>query len=388
MPVAKPKNIKFRSGFPYFIKSLPTDFLIKANKLPVSDIWGLWHYIIHSVKKKYGRRFDLQFLESLLEQAQYFFEAAASAPIKSQPLLYYYSFLNLTKAFLNIEINGISHDNDFFHGIEPCDVSSTLNLQSAYVVIKSFVSNPPNIENSISVAYQLSQTLGDNYKKILAPPPNYDNGPWKFNIQSLLLSCIGIHRTVSETYNTNENFVYLESPEIWKYGRTLIWKTLIETNKKQRQNLINAGYSLTFENGYWLWKESIPLTSDNISKTNLINLNNILNNKGMWSYCTRDGYRFYISPFSFCKDLDGVYKYKARVAGNNSIQLSSLSIIYFLMFFFGSITRYHPYLFEKILSNKEIWVVNEFLKTQPKQFLHLLTSKVLSKPVLFTKMPN
>ncbi len=47
------------------------------------------------------------------------------------------------------------------------------------------------------------------------------------------------------------------------------------------------------------------------------------------------------------------------------------------MFFLGSITRYHLYMFESILSDKNIWMIGEFLKTQPPQFMNILLSKLL-----------
>ena len=53
-----------------------------------------------------------------------------------------------------------------------------------------------------------------------------------------------------------------------------------------------------------------------------------------------------------------------------------------VMFYLGSITRYHPYMFDKIFSDKEQWLMSEFLHTQPKQFLYLATSRVLGQNVL------
>jgi len=389
MPAIKPKIINFRDGFPYFTKSESTEFLIKARKLPVSDIWGLWHYIIRTVKKRYGGKINIDYLETLLEQAQYFFEAASNAPMKSQPLLYYYSFLNLTKAYLNIEVSDITHLLEFYHGIESCKISPSSKLGDVYVEVRSLINHPPAIGSTISVAYQLSQRLGDNYKKIAAPPHGHDNGPWKFSVESLLMSCIGIHRTVSQTFHTVEDFINLEKPILLKNGRTLTFQSEIEASNPHRLKLSNAGYNLTMEAGKWLIKESYNLPTNNVTKRDLKSLNDILEEKGIWSYCAQDGYRFYISPYAFVKDVaDGIYKYQIRTAGNNSIKLSSLSVIYFLMFFFGSITRYHPYLFEKVLNDKEIWIVSEFLKIQPKQYLHLLTSKVLATPVLFSKMQD
>lgn len=55
--------------------------------------------------------------------------------------------------------------------------------------------------------------------------------------------------------------------------------------------------------------------------------------------------------------------------------------------FLGSIIRYHPHRFESILSDKDIWMIDEFLKTQPLQFTNILLSKLLSTPVFGSRMP-
>lgn len=58
------------------------------------------------------------------------------------------------------------------------------------------------------------------------------------------------------------------------------------------------------------------------------------------------------------------------------------------MFFFGSITRYYPFLFDSLLSEKELWIISEFLKTQPMQFLHLVSSKVIGGMILKPRTMN
>lgn len=77
----------FLYGFPLFtaLKSVSS---IKNQKLRISDIWALWEYII--MKQANMKAATRHFLQTLLEQAQYFYETAVHAPIKSQPLLYYY----------------------------------------------------------------------------------------------------------------------------------------------------------------------------------------------------------------------------------------------------------------------------------------------------------
>ena len=70
------------------------------------------------------------------------------------------------------------------------------------------------------------------------------------------------------------------------------------------------------------------------------------------------------------------------VSTNPDYRYSMESMIYDIMFFFGSITRYHPYFFDSILNKEQYWVVSEFLKTMPKQFLYLVSSKALGITIL------
>ncbi len=44
------------------------------------------------------------------------------------------------------------------------------------------------------------------------------------------------------------------------------------------------------------------------------------------------------------------------------------------MFYLGSITRYKPYDFDKIITQRYSWLIGEFLSTQPMQFLYALAS--------------
>lgn len=94
-------DVEFKYGFPLFCSGNAVGTLLKLEKNRVSDLWALLDYIIKQFVK-YKNSETKEFLLSLHEQARYFYQAAEHAPMKSQPLLYYYSFLNLTKAYLCI----------------------------------------------------------------------------------------------------------------------------------------------------------------------------------------------------------------------------------------------------------------------------------------------
>jgi hypothetical protein len=50
--------------------------------------------------------------------------------------------------------------------------------------------------------------------------------------------------------------------------------------------------------------------------------------------------------------------------------LPPLASVYAIMFYLGSITRYKPYDFDRIVAGKFTWLIGEFLKTQPAQFVY------------------
>lgn len=93
-----------------------------------------------------------------------------------------------------------------------------------------------------------------------------------------------------------------------------------------------------------------------------------LNEKGIWYFTDGDRYKTFIST--------------------EPLHISTESIIYCLMFFFGSITRYHPYLFDSLLTEQQMWLISEFLKTQPKQFLHAVTSRTIECAILKPNTAN
>lgn len=384
------KQIKAQYGFPLFCKTNSTGYLLKAEKIRVSDIWALWHYIIKSEKKRFPGKTDYPFLLSVLEQAQYFYEAASLAPIKSKPLLFYYSFLNIAKAAIVLaDSNLLTSNLEFNHGIDSCNINSNVQLQNCSVTVKNLMP-PGGNRQKIPVAYELAQLFGDKIEFKHPNPANHDNGPWKIDIISLLKSCIGIHRTVSETFKTKESFVHLETPIIEKEGRRLVYKGMIDSTSNERLLLINAGYTIEEVNSKWYLKEEHNMPTPNLSRDIFYQFSKKLTSKGLWTYTTGDEYRLYINSCHLIKDVNNIYKFSPFNTAHPTIQqliLSSATVIYYLMFFFGSITRYHPYLFEKVLSEKEIWLASEFLKTQPLQFLLLLTSKILGRPLYTSRMP-
>lgn len=339
-------DVEFKYGFPLFCSGNAVGTLLKLEKNRVSDLWALLDYIIKQFVK-YKNSETKEFLLSLHEQARYFYKAAEQAPVKSQPLLYYYSFLNLTKAYLCIT-QGAGPDDVYMHGIET-DVNRDTSIQTAKVKILTMSSS-----DRISVAYSLMSSLGDQLPFM---------SPTELQIKDCLASCIGIHRTYCETYDEQESFIRLEKPCCVRDGRTLEFIAKLKVcNDETMPALVAAGFDVRKEGDKFFSHKAIEMPRYHIRKQDWYDLSSALLSKGLRAYTDGNEYRMYLP---LC----------------HIVPVSSTSVIYAVMFFLGSVTRYHPYFFDSLMDEKEQWLISEFLNTQPNQFLYYLISYMVGKPI-------
>ena len=302
----------------------------------VADFWSFWDYII----KKKG--FERDFMNSLLEQAKNFYIAAETSPVRSKPLLYYYSFLNLSKLIINLE-KEYGHAN-YLHGME-----AKHNNRFSHSVVK-IVPLKADIKN---VTAELLSVLDAQEMKSMDVK----------NLRKYLRHCVGIHRAYSEIYNLDEVFHRLTKRKIYREGKRLGVRFQVYCQEKDLPLLQLRGYDIEEVDHCYYWKVEVEMNSYTPSRGAFFELSSRLRAIGVWYFLGADGYSLYISS-------------------QKSYRESPEMIIYNTMFFLGSITRYHPYMYDKIFSDKEQWLMSEFLTTQPKQFLYLASAKVLGQEIL------
>lgn len=356
--------IPVKYGFPLFTKHNSTDYLIKHDQIRVSDLWAFWQYVIGRYVRKY--RGDRRFLQTLIEQSRYFYEAAEKAPIKSQPLLYYYSFLNLVKVVINVNTTSLFGSNvEYNHGVEPVGVAPNATLRDLKVKVKSLIPPHPVPNQPLSVDYQFMRQMGDVFQPIM---------PYEISVDSMLKACIGIHRTYCETNNCKETFLKIDNLELYTRGQDFFARhEVIHCDDMLMTLLQTAGYGIVKvldDDGKdrYYWEEKSQMLRHRPTKWDYYCLSSKLKEKGVWYFTDGNQYKEYIST--------------------EPLHISSESIIYNLMFFFGSITRYHPYLFDEMLTEQQMWIVSEFLRTQPKQFLYIVMSKTIESAILKPETAN
>lgn len=334
-------KIDYKYGFPLFSRSSNV-ITIGSSKTIISDVWAFWDYLI----KKHNK--DKAFLFSLLQQAKNFYEVAEKSEFKSKPLLYYYSFLNFSKILIHLE-NSFSVTQSYNHGI-----GEKNNHSFSQSEIKIFKSSLPRHPQNKSVAYELMKTLGDDVTAF----QSQDN--ITLNLKEFMSHSVGVHRSYSQVYNQKEHFFRLSKETIYKDGLNMHFKAQVQCENKHLTKLRNLGYNIDDDKNI-TW--SITKQTQSVTIQDYYRLSQEIRKSGVWYYIGNNGYTLYLST-------------------NPDYRYSPEMIIYNMMFYLGSITRYHPYLFEKIFSDKEQWLMSEFLTTQPKQFLFLCTAKFLGQDVL------
>lgn len=334
-------EVEEKYGFPLFAKISSVVNLGNNEKLVISDIWAFWDYVI---KKASSDKRKEEFLKSLLEQAKHFYRSGEVSPVKSQPLLYYYSFLNLAKIMINIR-GTFGASKMYMHGM-------TENHKHRF--INSEIVKQKQKQNLVQVAHELVSLFD----------PGVTTGDLTLNAKELLNHCVGVHRAYSEIYSQSEIFVRVRRYQLFKHGKSLIFKAILQCSSAQSAELTARGYSISVDtDGNTVYTESVSMSSYQPKRADYANLSAQIRNKGIWYFIGNSGYTMYLST-----------------CANN--RFSQESIIYLMMFYLGSITRYHPYMFDKIFSDKEQWLMSEFLGTQPKQFLYLATANILGQSVL------
>ena len=307
-------GIESKYGFPLFTKDHSTEYLVKNERLRVSDIWAFWNYIIRMYKNK-NSRVNKDFLLSLLDQAQYFYKTAEKAPIRSQPLLYYYSLLNFVKIVINLE-NYQGEARSYQHGVNHLGVSAGSKLSSMRVGIHAIGGA------SVQVCPEFMTLMGDNIPP-LAHGTTYDLG-----IKDLLKSCIGIHRTYCETFNMKEEYVRIEDIQLWRDGKNLTFKALIPKCDATLMTQLNAaGYHVVDEvqidgvTHLYYWTENIVMATYSPTRQNLYDLSYIVRDKGIWYFTDGSEYEFVKGDLADKALIDGLFeKYHFDVVVNLAAQ--------------------------------------------------------------------
>mgnify|MGYP001434118833 CR=1 FL=1 len=288
-------------------------------------------------------------------QAKQFYNATLTLPLTSAPLTSYYCFLNATKALLLFRKIKFSD----WHGVSGYQKKSKLSLLNEIVIMKSGGVLP-------ALARCLGDTITDDVSKN------------KHNLKNLLRNLVYIHRTYSLTYTSEaskELFVPLEdvffvkkrnSRECWLSAKVdeqyATQHTLNKINNKfERDVNFDEDFIVRFK------KRTTWDNNSTIETPKFINYHKKVRKNVQ--YIAGVSTRWYIK----------------RTNIEESIPISSLPITFAAMHRLSELSRYDPVTLSKHLSSQHNWLLSEFIKNAPYQFIHEIASEITGDEFLIPR---
>lgn len=303
--------------------------------------------------------------QAYVRQAKNYYNSAKSLQVRSSGLLYYYCFLNLAKAALVISDPTIS-GSFIRHGLQ-------------------YHTNDNSSFSSQKVLIEKSGVFRKLYEFYFGKSPSSN----AFNIQTLLSYCtdisyqndiagVGADKVIpafsaiamDDSRKKNWNVVIFPNlDEVLKYKKTM--KTFFENFEKVEipqnisKEIFGLNNSVTANFGKFQSKtEKNWLTNDNAdhlgSREELVSS---LKDVFQTNYFMQEN-DFYISlPYKI----------------NKQEQIDETLAIYVVMFYISSLVRYKPDYLEGLLSKKEAWLIESFIKSCPKTFLRSMISRIVKK---------
>ena len=324
-------------GFPSF-------FGKRQTRIITADPWS---FLNHVVAKQLPSSKEAVAL-AYIAQAKDFFEAAEQPRLGSKPLLYYYSFLNLAKAALITK--GVPLPAKVQHGISDpkANVRSRLRMSGQKV-------------NVNGCAHDRSE-LYPEFVKILG-----GTTAKSYRVVDLLAQVPVIHRTFNQVSGEPPSLLPMKSIAVMR-SKGLVWcRIALDTADRDVAQVLpvvrgRAAFRRVFHQvssatAGQLWFETEPEVGHAVSIDPAIGrLADTVRQAGASFILTRHGYRHYLSALP------------------PRIQLPDLAAILAVAFYFGSVVRYKPDVFAKIVDGGYAWVVHEFFAAAPNQFLYGLSS--------------
>jgi hypothetical protein len=337
-----------------------TNFTIQ-HRFFVNDPWELIAEGIHRALPS-GRTRDIA--HSFRRQAEDYFQAATIArEIGVRPVLLYYAFLNLSKAY------AISKGNSVLGGKSAHGIGSDWRPQA---IATSSLRFERTSANRPGVFQELLKQLNGSAKVLSS----------NLSLGHLLPQILPGHRLWCYATNRPERFVSVEKFEIrHDPAARLVWlNVFLAKNDLDRLDLSDtdvmtrAGLAKDFESlaykvdvRYACFQQRYPETYISDPGDALTRIMSSMSNRVWETVKITSPYR---KPYLYCCP-----------ASERRALLPQMLSIYLLMFFLGSVTRYSPLYFEDLFETRYGPFFETFVSESSMQFLYLMASEILGREV-------
>ena len=296
-------------------------------------------------------------IHSYVKQSEDFYRASVNSSLQIKPLLLYYSYLNLAKAFILIR------EKDVFEQKEIHGLSSTYTERyRGTTSLKCKIQRPS--KSRVSIVKKLNEKC--NFPSLKTNKI--------VTMDELFYEIVSIHDSYIVSKEKDRVFFPIKLTFLQSKNKKTVWiKGDINTQKLDKQTKERLA---KFVSNSKSWKrvysdnrsiltiESIKeFPYSNTPKDQLRKLVEKIRHT-IYSEQIHDGYKYYLC----CKE-----SFHAQVVSN-----------FIIMFILGSLVRYKPQLVEKIQNE---WIIHEYLSTQALQFTYLLSSGIIKNEIIPGPLP-
>lgn len=306
---------------------------------------------------------------SFLEQAQNFYDIAATSHLSpTKPLLFYYSFLNLTKALVLVKKIQTSYGRAM-HGLSESTTAGGAEFHDSVITVMWNGTNP-RLFNDLKQAITGKTDIRGRV----------------YNLKHVMPQLLPGHRVWCAASGSSERFVEIKNiefrfddtrKEIWAevniYSDDLTRFDITRQRLLQESGLESLFREVTstgMEEGRRIVKleqiRAVKYTGRPSDK--IADIVKILKPYLWFSVMAVPPYRksyLYLCPNAERQDM-----------------LAQIMSIYLVFYYLGSVTRYRPNLFQNILESNYGSHLEEVIRNLPQQFLYLVASEFAQREVV------
>jgi len=338
-----------------------------------SDPFSMMSSAIRSGRRKRHQSRALSFIQ----QARYMYDASeASREPAAKPLLLYYSFMNMAKAFY-IHRTGVLLAPKVYHGLSAVHLATNRLVESADVEAHGcpdeILSGPTAVRTNIFDEFIVAlQGMGFPTKR-------------KYRISKLMPQIVAGHRIWSIAVKQAERFIGLEKIEfVHDRDHHNLWiRFYVFSDTLARFGLTHRGFLRCTQ----LDRDFRPVKCNDQERNRSLTCFEQEDGQG-YSHRPSDivgtvARNFGLNVWSIVSSVPPYrryYLYACPVKEHDHV-LPQLASMYAVAFYLGSITRYRPDDFDKLLSGTYGPFIQDFLSWIGGQFTYLLASEFCERDV-------
>jgi len=276
------------------------------------------------------------------EQSQHFFNASKSLSELSSPLTSYYCFLNATKALLTAKKQKYTES----HGVGGRSIPGHKSLSNEIVDFQG----------------------GGILPSLCAYLAEPDNAGKNFTLKDLFWQMPFIHRAFCLTYKSStELFIPLENNCFMRKDDSKEAWFQAEINKRyinaHSAKVVKPGFEIFEENGKYFIRRKRRFRWSGREIENSISLfityHKTIRRRIVPIYSSEN--RWYL---------------KKSVTGHDTLVNSQLTLIFAAMHRLSELSRYDPIAFSGHFNVNHNWLLSEFIRTAPSQFVYGMASEI------------